>query len=116
MDWNELLQGVLMQVLPFLAVALTGWALAQMRLAWGKFEATKPDVAYFLEQAGRFAVDAAEQMGLVGLIDEKKTYALQIAEDWMALKGVKVDLHLIEAAIEAAVLEANQIKEMRDNY
>ena len=108
MDWNELLQSVLMAVLPILATALTGWALAQMRLAWGKFEATKPELAKYLEMAAGFAVDAAEQMKLADLITDKKAYALGVAEDWLALKGIKIDLHLIEAAIEAAVLAANQ--------
>ena len=116
MDWSDLLQKVLEVVLPFLATALTGWAYAQMKLAWGKFQNTKPDIARFLEVAADFAVAAAEQMNLAGLIDDKKSYALQVAEDWLALKGLKIDLHLLEAAIEAAVLAANQEKEMRANY
>ena len=115
MDWSILLQKVLEVILPFLATALTGWALAQMRLAWGKFEATKPEIAYYLEAAAQFAVAAAEQMGLAELIDDKKSYALQIAEDWLALKGLKIDLHLLEAAIEAAVLAANIRKEKSDS-
>ena len=110
MEWSELLQKILEAILPILATALTGWALAQARLAWGKFAETKPDVAHFLAQAAAFGVGAAEQMGLAELIDDKKSYALQIAEDWLALKGIKVDLHLLDAAIEKAVGDANYFK------
>ena len=110
MDWSELLQKILEAILPILATALTGWLVAQARLAWGRFAETKPDIARILAQAADFGVGAAEQMGLAGFIDDKKSYALQIAEDWLALKGIKIDLHLLDAAIEKAVGDANYFK------
>ena len=36
---------------------------------------------------------------------EKKTYALRLATDYLAARGVKLDVALIEGAIEAAVFE-----------
>jgi len=105
MDWSKILETVLLAVLPLLATALTGWILARIGVEWQKFKNAKPDIADLLARGAMFAVQAAEQMGLAKLIDDKKTYALQIAEDWLLLKGVKIDLHLIEAAIEKAVAE-----------
>jgi len=105
MDWSKILESVLLVVLPILATALTTWVLAKIGVEWQRFKNAKPDIADLLARGALFAVQAAEQMGLAKLIDDKKTYALQIAEDWLLLKGVKIDLHLIEAAIEKAVAE-----------
>ena len=109
MDWSKILESVLVYVLPILAAALTTWVLAKVKVEWENFKRLKPNLANLLEQGAMFAVVAAEQMGIAKLIDDKKTYALQIAEDWLLLKGVKIDLHLIEAAIEKAVLELRKV-------
>jgi len=58
-----------------------------------------------LEEAAVFAVMAAEQAGAAELIKDKKVYAFDIAERWLELRGIKIDLDLIDAAIEAAVYE-----------
>jgi hypothetical protein len=42
---------------------------------------------------------------MAGYVEDKKTYALHIAERWLAAKGLRIDLELIDAAIEAAVWE-----------
>ena len=39
------------------------------------------------------------------MIKDKKVYAFDIAERWLELHGIKIDLDLIDAAIEAAVYE-----------
>lgn len=53
----------------------------------------------------RMAVLAAEQLGLTGVIDDKKSYAITVAERMLAERGIKVDIDALDAAIEAAVAE-----------
>jgi len=106
MDWSNLLQSILEAILPILATALTGWLVAQTRLAWGKFEDNKPDLAWTLEEAARMAVKAAEQLGLNDAIDDKLSYAVDIVERYLQTKKLNVDIELILAAIEKAVLES----------
>lgn len=102
---NIFLQKFLEFVMPFLALALFGLLVSLARKAWVEVKEHRPDVAFALEEAARMAVMAAEQSNLAGLVKEKKAFALKIAEDYLALKGIKVDLHLIDAAVEAAVFE-----------
>ena len=95
---------VLIIVLPFLASAAAAWLVAKAKqlLAEAK-DTTGSNVGYFLEQAARLAVSAAEQTLVKNT--EKKTYALRLATDYLAARGVKLDVALIEGAIEAAVFE-----------
>lgn len=90
-------------LLPVLVASLVGLALA-----WGKAQLAKarqydPDTFDQLTYIAENAVHAAEQAGLSGLVKDKKAYALNIAEKWLATKNINIDLHLIDAAIEAAV-------------
>jgi uncharacterized metal-binding protein len=105
MDWNKLAQDLLTLVLPLVAVALVGWLGTQAKLVLAKAKNYAPDLFTALEEAAIIAVKAAEQSKLAGLIDDKKAYALTIAENFLETKGLKVDLHLIDAAIEKAVGE-----------
>ena len=103
--WVDLLENLLIYFLPILASALLAYLYAQFRLAWAKFKAIKPDVAWMLEQAAAMAVKAAEQAGAAGYIHDKKLYALMVASKWLKANGVPLDMDLIDAAIEAAVFE-----------
>ena len=49
------------------------------------------------------AVLAAEQMGLGGLIEDKKAAAIQMAQTMLNDRGIQVDVSALDAAIEAAV-------------
>lgn len=53
------------------------------------------------------AVLAAEQAGMSGAIENKKDYALAVAQDLLNDRGIKMDLSAIDAAVEAAV--ANEL-------
>jgi hypothetical protein len=97
---------VLLAVLPLLAVALAGWLVAQGKLAWVRAKEYAPNLMGALAEAAAFAVQAAEQSKLAGLIVDKKAEALTVAELYLQSLGFKVDLHLIDAAIEKAVFEA----------
>lgn len=109
MDWNSILSGVLQAVLiaaiPPLVAAGVQWLLAKAKLALAKVAESKPGIMEMLEFAAEFAVKAAEQAQLGKLIEDKKAYAVGVAEKWLETKGLQVDLDLIEAAIEKAVLE-----------
>ena len=63
----------------------------------------QPDLTYEVMKVTRLAIAAAEQAGAANLINDKKKYALNIAEKWLSDAGIKIDLDLISAAIEAAV-------------
>jgi hypothetical protein len=103
--WSDLLQNLLMAFAPVIASLLAGLLYAQIRKVWAQFKAEKPDVAWALESAARMAVLAAEQAGAKELIEDKKAYAMNVAEKWLATKGITLDLDLIDAAIEAAVYD-----------
>lgn len=108
MEWmpvlSKVLEAVLIAILPPLAVALLGLVLAKVRSLWIGAKEYFPTATALLEQAAKFAVDAAEQAGAAELIEDKKQYALEIAEAWLKARKVDIDLTLVDAAIEAAVL------------
>ena len=110
MDWmpifSKVLEAVLIALLPPLAVALVGLVVALARKAWMQArDSFAPQITDLLEEAAKMAVRAAEQAGIAELIDDKKQYAIEIVELWLEARHVSVDIDLIDAAIEAAVLK-----------
>ena len=88
-------------VLPFVAKALI--ALTKKWLS--DIEASKPKLYWYLDEAARLAVAAAEKMSASAFIDEKKQYAIEIMQSWLDAHGWdEVDIELLEAALEAEVL------------
>lgn len=109
MDFNDVLsafaQQLLLYVLPFLAVPLTIWTVAKARLAWAEFKLAQPDAADYVESFARMAVLAAEKAQLPAWAEGKRDYAFAIVEKMLAAKGLAIDIDVIYAAIEAAVLD-----------
>lgn len=103
--WSVFLQKVLMEAGPILAGALALWLLAQARVAWYKAKEYWPTITYKIEMAAEIAVKAAEQAGAAALIEDKKKYAIEFAAAWLAKQGLKIDVALIEGAIEAKVFD-----------
>ncbi len=121
MDWmpilSKVLEAVLIALLPPLAVALVGLVVALARKAWMQAkDSFAPQITDLLEDAAKMAVRAAEQAGIAELIDDKKQYAIQIVELWLEARHVSVDIDLIDAAIEAAVLKEFTKPELKDNF
>lgn len=88
--------------LPFLA----GLAATYVIGKWGEWKLGKyGSQLHIIENVVRYAVTAAEQLGLNKVIADKKAWALQEAENALAARGVKIDLHELAARIEAEVLE-----------
>lgn len=109
MDWmpilSKVVEAILIATLPPLAVALVSYVFGLAKKAWLDFKLSNPTIAEYVELAAEFAVKAAEQAGAAGLIADKKKYAIQIAESWLTAHNVTIDIDLIDAAIEKAVLE-----------
>jgi biotin operon repressor len=100
---SAFLQNVLMSVGVAAFVSLIGVAVALAKKLWAEAKATNPDLFAEVERIAIMVVDAAEQAGISTIIEDKKQYALELAEQFLALQGIKVDLDLVAAAIEAAV-------------
>lgn len=78
-------------------------ALAEKILA--QVESERPQLADAIKKAVTLAVKAAEGLELGGFIDDKKQYALNIAQNWLDAEGWdEIDIDILEAAIEAEVL------------
>jgi len=109
MEWmpvlSKVIEAILIAILPPLAVVLVSVVLAHAKRVWGDLKQCYPSVTDLVEQAAVFAVQAAEQAGAAELIEDKKAYAIQIAEAWLAANHITTDIDLIDAAIERAVLE-----------
>ena len=97
-----LLQLALEAALPVLVVMLIAWVRVQVKAGFAKLE---PNVQLILQEAARIAVLAAEQMNLAGQLDEKLDFAVGIAQSFLNEHGVELELDLIIAAIEAAVMD-----------
>lgn len=107
---SKFLESFLLALAPVLASLFAAWLALQVKKVWAQLKEANPDVAYWLAEAAQMAVAAAEQSQLAGLISDKKAYALEIAEKYLKENyNVDIDLHLIEAAIEAEVLK-NHVK------
>jgi hypothetical protein len=109
MDLNyisELLQAILLAILPVLAVAGVRWLLGEVSVAKAKL--TNEQQA-FLANAVKVAVLAAEQFGLVARIRDtyfdKRNFAIQYVTDALRQAGMTVNVAEITAQIEAAVLD-----------
>jgi len=101
---NQTLLNLLVIVIGLAVPVLAGYAAK-----WLKAQADKathyvqPDILSEIEYVAQQAVHAAEQCGLAGQITDKKKYAIEVAQNWLKLKGITIDLAALDAAIEAAV-------------
>lgn len=103
---QEFVNLVLQAAVPILAGLVVFWLKAQVQIAMQKLENSKPQLAWAIKQAVSLAVQAAEQAELAGYIEDKKEYAMGIAESWLDQNGWdEIDIVMLDAAIEAEVLK-----------
>ena len=103
---SEIAEKVLITIAPIIAGMIAAWIAGLLKQAWAKAHDIAGDEwQWALEAAARMAVQAAEQMELAGLIETKKDYAIATAQAYLNARGLKVDLLLVEAAIEQAVID-----------
>lgn len=102
-DWSSIIGECLTQLLRILlplAIALIiKWAVELYHRVKSDHQEWEP----VLEYAAETAVLAAEQIFGSGQGKEKKKYAIQVIENMLAEHGLKIDLAVIEDAIEAEV-------------
>ncbi len=103
--WGTLLNAILLALISALVPAAIKYIRAQAELALANAHNQQPVITDWIEDCAAFAVKAAEQGGLSGIIADKKQYALAVGEAWLNAKGIPIDLDLLDAAIEKAVLE-----------
>ena len=114
--WYKFIESLLLAFAPVLASLAAAALVALVRKWWAEFKQAQPDAAFWLEQAASMAVQAAEQAGMAGYIQDKKQYALEVAQRYLDAKGIKIDVELISDAIEAAVFaELNKGKAIEGN-
>ena len=99
----RLLENVLVAVLPILATTLTVWLIQKIRAIGGDIN---ENTMYAIRAAVNIAVTAAEQAGVAGLIEDKKAYALELAQSYLGKQKIKIDLVLLDGIIESAVKTA----------
>ena len=109
MEWmpilSKVIEAILIAILPPLAVVIVSAAVAYSKKQRDDVKHRYTTVTELIEEAAVFAVQAAEQAGAAELIKDKKQYAIQSAEAWLAANHITTDIDLIDAAIEKAVLE-----------
>ena len=102
-DWNELLGELMTQILrvliPVLVALIAKWAIQ----IYQEIKLNQPDFAQVLQTAVSIAVMSAEQMMQTEEGQAKKEYAIASVQDYLAQKGMIVDVSVIEDAIEATV-------------
>jgi len=98
------LQKVLELSLPILAVAFATLISAWIKEVIVKIQGQLSDKnRAILQEAVDLAVQCAEQLDLDGVIVSKKDEAIKIAQTYLDSHKVKIDLAVLDAAIEAAV-------------
>lgn len=102
--WKEFAQSLLMAFAPIIAGLIAGYIAVAIKRLWAKIQADKPELAYTLDTIARIAVQAAEQAGASGYIEDKKQYAIEFIQSYLDAQGWGViDIAMIEGAVEAAV-------------
>jgi len=103
---SKFAQEFLSIVLPVLASLLAGLVIAWIKKVIEQVKAKMDErFIWMLDEAVRVAVLAAEQVNLSGFIEDKKDYAIGVAEKWLAERGYKINLAVPSDRIEAAVME-----------
>ena len=102
-DWKVVLgectTQVLKIVLPFLVALILKWG-AEL---WLKIQKEQPELSKVLSYAAFMAVSAAEQIFGSGHGEEKKEYAIQVAQEYLKERNISVNVEVIANAIESAV-------------
>ena len=106
----DLLQEFVFNLMVLALPIIAGFVIALLK-AWiekvlAEAEEKRPKLAYAIKEAVSLGIKAAEGLELAELISDKKSYALNIAQTWLDKEGWgEIDISILEAAIEAEVLQ-----------
>lgn len=103
--FSKFVEVFLMAAAPVAAVFVVGVLKRYFDLLLTRLEAERPNEFAVVKEVAGWAVAAAEQSGLAGLVKDKKEFALNLAMNWLAERDIVIDLAMLDAAIEAAVWE-----------
>jgi len=107
-----IIQAVIAAAVPVIVSLVVKWVAA--KAAWAASQ-LKADQLSLLRIAVVTAIKAAEQSGLAGVIAEdgkaKKAAAIQWIQAYLNQLGLKIPVAVIEAELEAAILEGLQMAE-----
>lgn len=102
-DWNLIIGDAVTQFLrvliPVCVALIAKWAIQ----VYQEIKKSQPDFAQVLQTAVNIAVMSAEQMMETEEGQKKKEYAIASVQDYLAQKGMVIDVSVIEDAIEATV-------------
>jgi len=111
MGWSDLVQPLLETVLSIMLPIVLGFVAVWLKglLAKIKAEMSESQLAFITALAGQLVL-AAEQSGLTGAItnvgEEKKAMVLAALQQAANDNGIKINVELLSAIIEAAVVDA----------
>lgn len=92
-------------LLPILVSSLVGLVVVWSKKLLADIQASEPDLYTYLTEAVSIGVMAAEKAGATEMINDKKDYAMGIAQRYLNNSGWEnYDIEVLEAAIEAEVL------------
>ena len=120
-DWSlilgELMTQFLRVLIPVLVALIAKWAIQ----LYHEIKKDQPDFAQVLQTAVNIAVMSAEQMMQTEEGQKKKEYAIASVQDYLAQKGMVIDVSVIEDAIEATVYSLHRenfflTKEQREGH
>lgn len=98
-------QVFLSYLLPVVASFAAGYAIVLVKKAAERVREDNPELFWTISAVAGMAVKAAEQAKVNDLLIDKKQYAINAAEKMLAAQGYIIDLDVLDAAIEAAVLD-----------
>ena len=102
-EWHVILGDLMTQFLrvliPVLVALVAKWAIQ----LYEEIKQNQPDFAQVLQTAVNIAVMSAEQMMQTEEGQQKKQYAIASVQDYLAQKGMVIDVSVIEDAIDATV-------------
>ena len=102
-NWNviigEAVTQILRVVIPVCVALIAKWAIQ----LYQQIKKEQPDFGQVLQTAVNIAVMSAEQMMQTEEGQKKKEYAIASVQDYLAQKGMVIDVSVIEDAIEATV-------------
>ena len=105
---SKILQIILETALPILVTAGAGWMVGKCIEIFKKVRDKNPELYEILNVVSRKAVEAAEQLFGGGAGKEKKQYAIQVIEKYLAAKGITLNVDVIVMYIESAVKELKE--------
>jgi LL-H family phage holin len=103
--WYDLLEKIILLAVSLIVPVLVAYLFAAFKKKWAEFRSYAKEYGWDVEEMAKIAVKAAEGLGLAGKIADKKEYAINLMQHQLDAKGIKINLAIIEGAIEAAVFE-----------